>query len=257
MLNNIPSIKYVFIPKITCSKLTDTNIPVTKNVYIPPTLDDVIKTSHSLECLNNVNNNIIGGKFHTHTHILYDIRTLLGPKIVTFTEIGSFIGSSACLMLQHPYETNIVCIDPLNIKKNGHPFLNKDQFLMFNENIEKMNKYNRSVTIHRNYSTDLKLLKQLNDDNFKTDILFIDGDHSFNGVISDFTNYKKFVNTGGYIIFDDYNDHCYSPDVCKAVNSIVSKFTNFYIIGDLPNYQNATPILTPNNKSNEFILEKL
>ena len=37
-------------------------------------------------------------------------------------------------------------------------------------------------------------------------LLFIDGDHSYKGVMDDFKNYFEFVNEGGIIVFDNYND---------------------------------------------------
>jgi len=40
----------------------------------------------------------------------------------------------------------------------------------------------------------------------KLDFLFIDGDHSFNGVKQDFLDYSTFVRPGGVIAFHDIND---------------------------------------------------
>ncbi len=37
------------------------------------------------------------------------------------------------------------------------------------------------------------------------DVLFIDGDHTFDGCYRDFSNFFPFVKPGGIIIFDDYN----------------------------------------------------
>lgn len=37
----------------------------------------------------------------------------------------------------------------------------------------------------------------------KLDLLFIDGDHTYEGVKSDYTNYKQFVRDGGIIAFHD------------------------------------------------------
>lgn len=37
------------------------------------------------------------------------------------------------------------------------------------------------------------------------DVLFIDGDHEFQGCRKDFLNYEPHVVAGGFIIFDDYN----------------------------------------------------
>ena len=39
------------------------------------------------------------------------------------------------------------------------------------------------------------------------DLLFIDGDHLYEGVHADWNNWSKFVKVGGYVMFHDYNDN--------------------------------------------------
>jgi cephalosporin hydroxylase len=46
-------------------------------------------------------------------------------------------------------------------------------------------------------------------DGVMVDFLFIDGDHTYEGVKQDYENYKQFVNVGGYIAFHDINDTDY------------------------------------------------
>ena len=57
------------------------------------------------------------------------------------------------------------------------------------------------------------------------DLLFIDGDHSYNGVKSDFINYFPLVNSGGFIIFDDYLPRKNNPAV-KAIDEIKRTYNN-------------------------------
>jgi hypothetical protein len=90
------------------------------------------------------------------------------------------------------------------------------------------------------------------------DILFIDGNHNYNYVINDFNNYKDFVKKGGYIIFDDYIDFQYSPEVHSAVNYVVENLLHdeYEIIGSLV-YEQIKETNIPNfPSSNEFILRK-
>lgn len=218
-------------------------------------LEDLIKKSNSLDILKNVNKTFNDRKFHEFTHILYDIRTLLGEEEKTYLEIGSYVGSSASLMLQHKYPTKIICIDPL-ILSPKHFNGSKSQELTLKENINKNNINSYKVIIYKNYSYDKLLLEKLK--NIKIDILFIDGDHRYNGVIEDWNNYKDLVVSGGYIVFDDYLDFKYSPKVKKAVDDIVSKLdlTKYEIIGSLPNYQNAFSQI-PKKNSNDYIIKKL
>lgn len=53
------------------------------------------------------------------------------------------------------------------------------------------------------------------------DILFIDGDHSYDGVRKDFVNYQRFVRKGGLIIFHDTCSHTETAPLCQ-----VDKFWN-------------------------------
>lgn len=52
------------------------------------------------------------------------------------------------------------------------------------------------------------------------DFLFIDGDHTYEGVSQDFTMYKQFVRPGGLIAFHDINE----STLTLSTNCMVSKF---------------------------------
>jgi cephalosporin hydroxylase len=208
-----------------------------------------IKNSQSANIVKYISSNMNGNTFHHHFHILYDIRTIMGPKKKVYTEIGTYHGGSASLMLQHPFDTEFNIIDPMVVGSN--------QYEIYDSNIKKFNKHNYQINFFKNYSTDYNLINRLTQSNFKTDILFIDGDHSYNGVIFDFEHFSPFVNVGGYIVFDDYLDHKYSPEVKGAVDHIVKNVLDKYeIIGSLPNYQNAHTSY-PVGGLNEFVIKKL
>jgi cephalosporin hydroxylase len=89
----------------------------------------------------------------------------------------------------------------------------------------------------------------------KIDLLFIDGDHSFNAVISDFNMYSDLVAIGGYIVFDDYNDAIYSPEVKQAVDSLLPSLVDYEIIGTLENSLGAYP--SDLKEGNCFIIKKV
>jgi len=223
-------------------------------------LSNLQLNSNSLNVLETTNKSITGRIFHKHTYILYDIRTLLGTNLKTYLEIGSYIGSSASLMLNHPYETNIICVEPCVLDKSHYGGI-IDQYHTLEKTLQINNKNNYSFSIEKNFSHDIKLLTKFKTYNLKIDILFIDGGHDYDDVIQDWNNYKDFVNPGGFIIFDDYCDKTYSPEVKPAVDDIVKNLNtdSYEIIGSIDNIHNLNQgDLTykyPNN-INEFIIYK-
>jgi predicted O-methyltransferase YrrM len=66
-------------------------------------------------------------------------------------------------------------------------------------------KYNQSIYLLRGDSHSRKSFEEVKKilENQKLDILFIDGDHSYEGVKSDFLMYSLLVNKNGFIIFHD------------------------------------------------------
>lgn len=62
----------------------------------------------------------------------------------------------------------------------------------------------------------------------KLDLLFIDGDHSYDGVKKDYYNHVEFVKKGGYIIFHDTDSY---PEVGKFVNELKAE-RNIMFVGE-------------------------
>ena len=215
-------------------------------------LHDLNKNPDSLNLLRKINNNIPERNFHEHTHILYDLRTSLGESKKNYVEIGSYVGSSAALMLRHPFETDITCIDPCNLLAT-HYNGKDDQYHTLSRNLKNNNPYHRNVKIFKNFSYDELPLNEL--DNIE--ILHIDGDHSREAVIQDFNLYKDKINIGGFIVFDDYHDRKHSPQVHRAVDYIMSHIdkSQYDIIGCLDNYNQVHKEQNRNVYSN-FILQK-
>lgn len=58
-----------------------------------------------------------------------------------------------------------------------------------------------SVKLCRGYSTDSRILSELSDATFH--VVYVDGDHSFEGALHDFTVYGPKVAKGGWLVADD------------------------------------------------------
>ena len=72
---------------------------------------------------------------------------------------------------------------------------------------------------------------QFKDLKLDIDLLFIDGDHSYKGVIRDYEAYKNFVKLSGFIVFDNYGALDVWQEVETAVSDIDFCSDGFQVIG--------------------------
>jgi predicted O-methyltransferase YrrM len=198
-------------------------------------------TQESLQITQRISTAIENKTFHHHYHVLYDIAMTFNRPI-TYAEIGCYAGGSACLMLQRP-NTKVVTIDL------GTPISEE----IVKNNVSKLNPHNNEFYYIKGNSQSPETIKKLKSITQKIDILFIDGDHSFNFAINDFFAYENLVKEDGYVIFDDYNDFLHSPEVKPAVDQIVKNLKNYEIIGTLNNV-GARP--KQMKEGNCFVLKK-
>lgn len=201
-------------------------------------------TEESLKITQSISEKIENLTFHHHYHILYDIaKTFPDDYKLTYVEIGCYGGGSACLMLQIK-NIQVISIDL------GYPI---DPSIV-KQNVKNLNIHNNDYYYILGNSQEQETINKLKNliKDQKIDILFIDGDHTFNGVLSDFSNYEKFVSENGYIVFDDYNDKEHSPEVKSAVDSI--DFKNYEFIGVFGSEFGARPNI---GVGNEYVIKKI
>lgn len=202
-------------------------------------------TKESLEILQKISNNLEPESFHHHTHILFDIANTYSKEYkLNYLEIGCYAGLSACLMLQRE-NTNVTSIDL------GWPISPEVVF----SNIRKHNHFNNNYIYVQGNSTHIDTISKVSDKKF--DIIFIDGDHNYFGVWTDYINYSKLLADNGYIVFDDYNDFANSPHVKSAVDHIVNQLNDeFEIIGTFKNIFGARGYTNENKDGNCFVIKK-
>lgn len=206
-------------------------------------MKNTLQSLQSLELLQEISDKINNQTFHHHYHILYDIANTFDNEI-NYVEIGCYAGGSACLMLQRP-NTNVISIDI------GQPI---PKSVVLN-NVNKLNKYNNKYLYLQGNSQSDQMFQRLYNTIKEIDILFIDGDHTYNGVYNDFHQYERLVKVGGYIIFDDYHDSD-TPGVKKAVDELITINTHYSVIGTLENKFNARGGAKDCTKNNCFIIRK-
>jgi len=226
-----------------------------------------IKKGESFKLLNEKINDNIHCSCHNQIHILYDLRNLIKKEKCVYVEIGSWLGDSACLLLRNNNKTELYCIDLFEYNTNYKYFYKelekikpnerKTQEELLKNRLIKHNVNNYNFNIIKGRSDSSNIIKKISQ--LKIDILFIDGSHLFQNVINDFKNYEKFVEKGGFIVFDDYQDLKYCPEVKKAVDFILNNMdlSEYLIIGSLERQFDYDNWASKNSKySTEFILYK-
>ena len=89
-------------------------------------------TEESIIKINKIVNEMEGGSFHNHYHIIYDIISSIDSDKVKYMEIGSYAGASVSLMSSHPKVTKSYSLDigtPISKEipiKNVNHFKNKN-----------------------------------------------------------------------------------------------------------------------------------
>lgn len=124
---------------------------------------------------------------------------LIQPKVVV--EIGSKFGGTLHIWCSLTKD-KVVSID---LVEGIHGGITREQFN--DRNMNFLNKFSNVNFIEGNSHDEntYKLLsKVLHGD--KIDFLFIDGDHTYEGVKQDYEMYSPLVRKGGYIAFHDIND---------------------------------------------------
>jgi predicted O-methyltransferase YrrM len=164
-------------------------------------LDFCFKKNHSLLGPSQVREEI--------TNVL---KLLRGQSPRTMVEIGTANGGTLFMLcrLTDPKGT-IISIDlPHGIHGGGYPAWKTLLYRRFARGCQTIN-------LIRADSRDPKTIEQLRGilSGGKIDCLFIDGDHTYNGVKADFENYLPFVAKGGMVVFHDICKHASVLD-CKV-----------------------------------------
>lgn len=126
-------------------------------------------------------------------------------------EVGTLFGGTALLTsfilkeLHLEKKMKNIMIDPLaGYYGNQIDFISQLEVTRerLEENLKNFNVKN--YEIYQNYSTDTDLINKISD--YYIHSFFIDGDHSFSGLLKDWNNFNVFMPVNSYIIIDNVND---------------------------------------------------
>lgn len=166
--------------------------------------------------------------FHQDTKLLGYLALLSMHLRGDILEIGVWKGKSLAFMNRVKQNTRkVIGIDPLELE---------------NQAVE-LNSYKETiypdVQIIQAYSE--VAVEKFSEISNELSLLHIDGGHEARHVILDFLLYEKFVVPGGYVLFDDYRDFEYSPEVGPSVDllRVGGLFRNYKILGNIPGFDSS------------------
>ncbi len=207
----------------------------------------------------NIENNIDGRICHSSIILLKIICDI--EKIENYLEIGVHNGGSMSLLLTNNNSKNLIGLDLFEHMYDINKHLNLEKFKTYqyfrrdNLAIDKTIKnLNCIKSLYKNNSV-ISLIQgntyfDKTEEDFKKvcdyslDLLFIDGDHTLDGVKNDFERYSKYVKKNGYIVFDDYH-HEIIKNYCDT------------LFNNNNNYKVITKFKTYNSEAIDLLVIKL
>lgn len=129
-------------------------------------------------------------------HLLYqNAKNLKGNKVVV--EIGSYLGKSTCAIAEGIRGKNI---NFYTIDTFENQAMTEGRRNTFEEFLKNTSEYKDLITIKKGFSYDVVKKMQ----NVKIDFLWIDGDHTYQGVKRDIEDWVPLVKENGIVCFHDY-----------------------------------------------------
>lgn len=171
---------------------------------------------------------MLKNSFNIESHLTFTERTTLyklAKNKNSVIEIGSFLGASATALVPALEPSGVLyAIDTW--KNDAMSEGVRDTKSDF---IKNVGVYIKNIRMIQGYSSQMSevLSKTITS---TVDVLFIDGDHSFEGALADWQNYKKFLQSGSIVIFHDFG---WAEGVKRVVKEHVLNSVSEY--SNLPN----------------------
>jgi len=160
--------------------------------------------------LKKINKDVHGFLLFNEGLGLYNLAKKL-PNEAVIVEIGSFLGRSTCFIAEAIKNKNIKFITIDTFQNQGMTKEIVDVYSKFLDNVEC---YKDLLIVKKGFSYDMvKEIKY-----HPIDMIFIDGDHRYNGITRDIKDWIPLVKKDGIIAFHDY---CIPKVKKEAVKEVV------------------------------------
>ena len=137
------------------------------------------------------------------------IDSIIPVKDLTMIEIGSYAGESTEIFAKR--FGKVITIDPHEPNYDDNDSASNSDFTEVLEKfLERKSKYNNIEYIRMKSDDAINLLK-----NFKVDLVYIDGVHTYEQVKKDIENYMPLIKNGGFI-----SGHDFTPGWQTVVNAV-------------------------------------
>jgi predicted O-methyltransferase YrrM len=202
-----------------------------KNLELPQLMDAVIVYEREARfCQANPED--------SHLTVIYKLRQSF-PEKCDYLEIGSLFGFSMVNATRSSTPGKFVGIDLF--ETTGQVAMNNysPDVELRGLSKEKTTRLVQTCNIH-NHEVNFILGNSQSDDIFKKalevsdefDVMFIDGDHSYEGCLKDFKKYSPHLRIGGFLLFDDQD----YPEVQKVILDILNNHSDEFEWIEWPQY---------------------
>lgn len=147
-----------------------------------------------------ITSNIHGRIPHHRIRILHMLTRI--KDVSSYLEIGVHNGASMSYVISQESAVRCVGIDLFDKAKSHYEKDLLTEEKAFNNISRNKGNENSEIKLIRGCSRKPSTYESIEGREF--DLIFIDGDHSYKGVKSDFTRGKKYLKEGGFLVLDDY-----------------------------------------------------
>ena len=148
---------------------------------------------------------------------IFELATTL-PEDSNILEIGCFLGSTTCTLKEALPNSILHCVDIWQDEKHSKYLLGKDRHFVNKEITSNKYMWHQNTKHLQNIFTYQTSSLQYQSD-IKFDLIFLDGNHQYENVISELVKFKQYLKPNGILAGHDYGFEPTSKAIIKFANN--------------------------------------